>query len=203
MLRFFGFLLIFMNLWIPPSMVSQISDKPQVDSPKQGEIIQGLVSITGNTEIVGFQSCEVLFAYAVDNTDTWFLIQQSNEMVKDGTIATWDTTTITDGNYRLMVRVYLDDNSTTETIITGLRVRNYTSAETSTPAPTSIAEGVGEAQSNVTPETVQIPQDLHSNPALISSKEMFVSILKGMAFSAIALVIIGGFIFIRSLIRRK
>jgi len=53
-----------------------------VGSPHPGEALQGAVSIGGTTELPGFRSAEVTFAYQSDPTGTWFLIQQSSKPVK-------------------------------------------------------------------------------------------------------------------------
>ena len=70
------------------------------------------------------------FGYQDDPTATWFLIEQSAEPVKKGLIASWDTSTITDGEYQLRVRVILADGKVAEAIVPNLRVRNYTPVET-------------------------------------------------------------------------
>ena len=95
------------------------------------------------SEIVGFQSAEVAFAYGKDNS-TWFLITGSDQPVRDGVLASWDTTTIADGTYLLRVRVNTSDGEVVEVEAKDLRVRNYTPIETSTPRPeeqTAEAEG--------------------------------------------------------------
>jgi hypothetical protein len=50
-----------------------------------------------------------------------------------------DTTTLTDGDYSLRLRALLLDGSVQETIVTDLRVRNYTAVPTPTPTATATA----------------------------------------------------------------
>jgi hypothetical protein len=55
--------------------------------------------------------------------------------VFEGELGTWDTTTLTDGDYNMRLRAFLLDGSVQETIVDDLRVRNYTPV----PTPTLIA----------------------------------------------------------------
>lgn len=122
-----------------PSQTPQASPAPapgvHLQSPQGGEALQGSVPILGNTDVEGFQSASLFFGYQDDPTQTWFLIAQSDQPVKDGTLAQWDTTTITDGNYDLRLRITRNDGSQEVAIVEGLRVRNYSAIETSTPPP--------------------------------------------------------------------
>ncbi len=93
--------------------------QPRVDSPRPGDVLQGTVPIIGSTDLAGFQSAEVWFAYEADPPGGWFLIHQSTEAVADGTLADWDTTTITDGNYRLKVVVFVEGGEPSETLVEG------------------------------------------------------------------------------------
>lgn len=106
-----------------------------IDAPVPGGALQGVVEIRGTTAVEGFQSAQVSFAYQSDPTHTWFLIGQSDVPIEAAALASWDTTTISDGNYRLRLQVFLTGGSVLEGQVSGLRVRNYTTVETSTPAP--------------------------------------------------------------------
>ena len=79
--------------------------------PKQGDVLQGVVTIRGSSNETGFLSAEVDFAYAGDTTGTWFLIATGSQPVDSNILASWDTTTITDGNYNLRLRVTLTDGT--------------------------------------------------------------------------------------------
>ena len=104
----------------------------------------------------------------VSDEGNWFLIQYSYEPVENGTLAVWDTSTIADGNYHLRIKVLLTDGRTRETIVSQLRVRNYTAVETSTPqVDLSIEE-----QATVTPTAVE-------NPSLPTPTQRRSSRLKG------------------------
>lgn len=106
---------------------------PGITSPRSGEILRGLVVVYGKTDTIGFVSSDLEYTYTNYAPNTWFLISQANQPVHDGILAAWDTTEISDGEYILRLSVHLSDGSTTETMVSGLHVRNYTPTETLTP----------------------------------------------------------------------
>ncbi len=172
-----------------PTKTPTATPEPQarVASPLPGEALQGVVPISGTTDLPGFRLAEVAFAYQADPTGTWFVIQQSSTPVKDGALAAWDTTTITDGIYKLRVQVFLRDGQVKETTLDGLRVRNYTPIETSTPERTLAAQAPGEE----TPTPTATPRGdyqvravqaapLPTNPAQITPQHFEASALRGV-----------------------
>jgi hypothetical protein len=132
MVRHYFFLML--GFWLPFLTGSFQISRPKLDSPQDGEALQGVVEIIGTTDIVGFQSAEVAFAYGADSS-TWFLITGSEQAVRDDVLASWDTTTIADGTYLLRVRVYTTDGEVVDVEARDLRIRNYSPIETSTPRP--------------------------------------------------------------------
>ncbi len=157
---------------------------PAVVSPRPGEALQGLVTITGTSDVIGFASYEITFAYPDDLTGTWFLISQSSQPVQGETLAVWDTTAITDGNYALRLLVFLDDGTSLEVRVPDLRVRNYTPVETATPGPTSAS---GTATLPVVTPAIPLPTStpLPPNPAALTSSRILTSLGYG-ALAAIA-----------------
>ena len=99
---------------------------PLIETPKSGAVIQGVVSIKGSLNVSTYKSYEVSFAYDNDDSETWFLIESSEESVNNRLLAMWDTSEITDGDYKLRVKVTTTSNTTRITIIENLHVRNYT-----------------------------------------------------------------------------
>jgi hypothetical protein len=183
------------------------TEAPQatISLPRPGEALQGVVSINGTTDVPGFRSAEVDFAYQTDSTGTWFLIQQSGTPVKDGALATWDTTTITDGEYRLRVRVFLQNGQLMESVVSGLRVRNYTVIETST------AEARPAGQETPTPTATPRPDfqvktlevtPLPTNPAQLTPLAMQASALRGVMAVLGALLAAGLYVGLRAVFRR-
>jgi hypothetical protein len=186
---------------------AQVQEDAQVniDSPASGEALQGVVSISGTSETPGFRIAEVSFAYQSDPTGTWFLIQNSTIPVSDGVLASWDTSTITDGLYLLRVQVFLEDGQVLESLVHGLRVRNYTAVETSTPR----AVVTGPQQPTQTPSPLSDyvpvasePKAMPTNPAQLSQQHIQKSVLQGAGVVLAAALAAGFYMLMRMLFRR-
>lgn len=192
MLRICGltFLLVFSIFSL---VAGQGEGFPRVAEPVPGTVLQGVVRITGSTETADFQYAEVSFGYA-GGENGWFLLQQSQIPVQDGVLAVWDTSTIADGNYSLRVQIFLKSGQSRESIIKGLRVRNYSSVETSTPAPQSGLQPGPTATPRpllATSTTAPTPTRLPENPAEIRSSGLAFNSILGAAFVIIAALIFG------------
>ncbi len=163
----------------------------------------GKVNITGSTDVLDFQSAEVSFRYEGDAGDTWYLIQQSSEPVKDGALAVWDTSTIADGSYRLRVSVILSDNRTVEVVIPNLRVRNYSTVETATPGlPANLTEQPTEIKPTSTVAVYSTPTTLPDNPAQVTSLKLTLSLVQGAAFAVVCFILLGIYLALRAIRRR-
>jgi hypothetical protein len=175
-----------------------------VDTPRPGEAVQGQVTIAGNVDLEGFQSYEVSFAYQRDDTNTWFLIGKGDQIVRGGTLATWDTTTITDGQYRIRVRVYLSEGRMAETIVQQVRVRNYTPIETSTPVPQGAvgSQKTITAPGDYTPSGVKGQDTVPANPLEISSDKLQHSFLLGGIVAIGLFILLGGYFLLQVLFRK-
>ncbi|MDR3578285.1 MAG: hypothetical protein P4L50_30865 [Anaerolineaceae bacterium] len=197
-------LVFFLALLLPSRVLAAFVARPIVASPKPGQALQGVVTIKGSTNISNFQSAEVSFRYDRQDNSSWFLLQQSSQPVDNGALATWDTTTIADDTYRLRVVVTLQDGSTLTTEVPGLRVRNYTAVETSTPAPTSsAAQSVPLVAAAGTLTVFPTPTDLPANPAQVSPASLTASAAQGGLFTAIIFMCIGGYLLVRSVSHRR
>jgi hypothetical protein len=198
-------LVFFLALLFPSRVLAAFVARPIVASPKPGQALQGVVTITGSTNISNFQSAEVSFRYDHQDNSSWFLLQQSSQPVDNGSLATWDTTTIADDTYRLRVVVTLQDGSTLETEVPGLRVRNYTPVETNTPSPIESATQTSPLIVAVagTQAVLPTPTDLPANPAEVSPANLAASAGQGGLFTAIIFMCIGGYLLVRSLTRRR
>ncbi|HEY5270165.1 MAG TPA: hypothetical protein VII97_07495 [Anaerolineales bacterium] len=165
-------------------------------APRPGDVLQGVVPIAGSSDVTGFVSAEVAFTYADDPTGTWFLIAVNNQPVFNDMLATWDTTVITDGDYVLRLRVYLTDGSSREAFVSGLRVRNYTPVETTTPIPLAPE---ATPLPTVTPTTIPFPTPtaLPRNPATLAPTDVSASILYGGMAAILTFVIIGIYLWLR------
>jgi hypothetical protein len=185
-----------------PFSLNSLAGKPKIDSPLPGEALQGVVSVSGSTDMAGFQSSELAFSYDQEGS-TWSVIAQSKDPAKSTQLGSWDTTTITDGLYRLRIRVQLDDGTTVETLVSGLRVRNYSAIETATPVPEAGIEPALTITPQVTPTSV-LPSAtaLPPNPAQVTQVGLVFSMARGAAFVVVGFVLLGAYTGVRVLSRR-
>ncbi len=191
-----------------------------ITSPLPGETLRGPVNVTGDNVVdpATFLYSELAFAYANDPTGTWFLIATINQPVEGGTLATWDTTSLTDGDYILRLRVYLQDGTTQDATVTGLQVRNYsltptataistleaeqtvlptttaTITQTPTPAPTLPPLTVLPA---TVPSNYPTPTPLSANPAALTVASILSTFGRGALLALILFIILGIFLRLR------
>lgn len=115
---------------------AQTAGYAEITQPARGEALTGLVTISGTATHPSFVGYDLAFAYASDSTDTWFPLGEPVQTpVIESRLALWDTLAISDGDYRLRLRVWLQDGTDLVAIVEGLRVRNHSLVETSTPGP--------------------------------------------------------------------
>ena len=201
------------GLFLPPGQAS--SPVASISAPVGGQALQGVVAITGSIPAEGFLSAELSFGYAKDASGTWFLIQQIDQPVTDGTLAQWDTTAISDGDYNLLLTVTLQDGQKVTAQVKGLRVRNYSAIETNTPTvapPTFTPLPSGTPTPTFTPEpsatprptdTPQLPTvtPLPTNPARLSRQAVVASLGQGALVGIGAISLLGVYAILRSLVR--
>ena len=165
-----------------------------ITSPAPDEFLRGQVTITGRIDVPGFISAQLDFAYASNPTDTWFNIQAYSQPPADSTLAVWDTTAITDGDYVLRLRVNLQDG-TAQDVTVPVRIGNDV-LPTPTPEPTATPE----AETVLIPTPFLIaasptptdlprptPTALPPNPVSLGQNQIYMSLGRG------ALVILGLF----------
>jgi hypothetical protein len=183
-------------------IAAQTAPPAAITSPAAGEVLRGRVTVAGTLDVPNFASGQLDFAYVPNPTETWFTIQTFSEPVTDSTLAVWDTTSITDGDYVLRLRVNFDDGTSQEVTVP-VKIGNEAVA-TSTPAPTATPEEVtvlvptpfllaaSPTPTEVPPPT---PTALPPNPASLKQDEIYASLGRG------ALVILGLFALAGIIIR--
>ena len=209
------FAAVIIVLMIPSAVLAQ-GTLPTITSPNANQILQGNVSIIGTTDIPNFASAELDFAYASDSTGTWFLVQTFSQPVTNSAIAVWDTTSISDGDYILRLRVTLQDGSTQDATVK-IKVQNETPISTATPTitltaimptitltaaftpqpltPTPIM--IAASPTPTSPPIFSTPTSLPPNPAGVEPGEIDAGVQRG------ALVILGVFVVFGILIRLR
>jgi hypothetical protein len=200
-------LLWFLLTWLALPVVTAASSPVAVVSPRPGEALQGVVTISGSSAVDGFTAMEVSFAYSSDTGRTWFLIQESQQPVSGGALATWDTTTITDGDYDLRLLVSLKDGTQQQVLVKGLRVRNYTPVEASTPTVTPRVSATPRPTlaPSGTPTRTPIPltaTPLPPNPAQLTRVDYFTSLVQGGAIVLVLFLALGIYLGIKALLKR-
>jgi hypothetical protein len=182
-----------------------------INAPADGDVLQGVVTISGMVQVEGFERGEVEFAYSHDAVDRgWFLIGEINQPIVDGPLATWDTTTITDGSYDLRVIAYSQGKDPVEIVVKGLRVRNYTQIETATPSPEPTRNGMAVPMPTAQePGTVPLdstpvvtltvrPTPLPTNPAQMKPTEIIGGFGMGLISAAGLVGLLGLYVGFRS-----
>ena len=169
-----------------------------ITSPKTGDILRGQVTITGTTDVPDFVSAQLDFAYDSNPTGNWFALQALAQPMQDSDLFTWDTTSITDGDYILRLQVFLTDGTSQELTVP-VRIQNDTPIPTATPVPIATLEEFVSVQiptpfllaASPTPTNIPrpTPTPLPPNPVALSQNEIYASLGRG------ALVIIGLFVF--------
>jgi hypothetical protein len=72
-------------------------------SPEPGQEVSGTVTLVGTVDVgnFGFYKYEV----APQGSDTWATISAGRNVVRNGDIGLWDTSTLTPGDYQLRLEV--------------------------------------------------------------------------------------------------
>jgi hypothetical protein len=174
-----------------------------ITSPALGDVLRGEATVTGTTDILGFTSSQLDFAYASNPTDTWFALQTSTQPVVDSPLAAWDTTLISDGDYVLRLRVFIEDGTFQETTVP-VKIQNDTPIITPTlmitstpnrmdvglPTPFLVAAS---PTPTLTPHPTPTP--LPTNAVSVNQTAIYTSLGRG------ALAIIGLFAFVGIILR--
>jgi hypothetical protein len=125
-----------------------------ITTPASGSAIQGKVDVSGYIKSTNFVRYDLDFSHSPGPEDGWFNIKTSDKNPPDGLLGVWDTSSISDGNYRLRLTVYYKDSTKAEYFADEIRVRNYTPIETSTPGSEVLT---GPTQVSSTKPTFQVP----------------------------------------------
>ena len=150
-------------------------------APQNGETLRGQVQIQGRMDTPNFASAELAFTFASNASASggnWFIIQTFPQPTADFALTVWDTTSITDGDYTLRLRVFLQDGTFQDALVSDLKIRNDEPLPTATVPPTlqdfdfqPLNETPGApAQSTATP-AISYPTStpLPANPASLTT----------------------------------
>ncbi len=176
-----------------------------ITSPAAEEIVRGEVTITGKTDVPGFIFAQLDFAYASNPTDTWFNIQTFSQPAAESTLAVWDTTSVSDGDYVLRLRVTFEDGTFQEVSVP-VFVRNDLPLSTPTAIPPTVMPEIAvqiptpfllAASPTPTDLPRPTPTTLPPNPASLGQNAIYGSLGRG------ALIMIGLFVFAGLVVRLR
>ena len=164
-----------------------------IRKPLGGEAIEGVVTIEGSASHPSFLSYDLFFAHSDDPTGTWFLIGDAvHTPITDGGLGLWDTTGITDGFYTLRLRVHLSNGIVLKSNVEGLRIRNNTPIETTTPQPGRITATPTITLPTRTPRPTPLPI-----PVGLDSSTVLQTFTGGLIAGVVFLLSLGVYLFIR------
>jgi len=163
-----------------PEMMTQSYQKISITSPVEGEVVTGIVNIIGTSKTTGFTRSVITFSNATESMETWFPISESSKSVQDDLLFSWDTTIITDGDYKLRLQVFNNKGSIDEYIIPKISILNYTPVIAfSTPlVSASIFPTETRVAASETP--TYNPTRLPKNPLALSTNDLVKSMLIGI-----------------------
>ena len=150
-----------------------------IQSPRDGQALQGVVLIEGKIRGEGFLRGTIHFSYHETPVQdrTWFFIAPIDAENQDSSqtafLVEWDTTQITDGNYDLRLVAEYSGEAAIFELVPNLRVRNHTPVETGTPAPVEDEAGDPTPPTpSGTPMPVISPTLLPPNPAEVKGADL-------------------------------
>ncbi len=173
--------------------------------PQSGELLRGVIPITGSVDVPGLTSWELSFSYSADTTGTWFLLATGTERAAVATLYDWDTSLLADGNYSLRLRAYTGEGLQ-EVISQELRIRNYsvdtptpTLTPTITPSPTLTPTPLLPTYTPTPTRTlVPTPTNLPPNPLVVSTDQITLSLLQGAGLILVLFAVLGGLVYLRN-----
>lgn len=198
--------LLFIMILAWPLRAAAQASTPVITAPTAGQVLHGPVAITGLTDVSNFASAEISFAYASNTTNTWFSISATTQPIANDALASWDTSTISDGDYALRLRVTLQDG-TFQDVTVPVQVRNYTALATPTPTATAtvpalqistpilVAVSTPTQIPTLTPHPTSTP--LPPNPAEVTQSQIYASLQRGAIIIGLLFFVFGIFLRLR------
>ena len=169
----------------------------EVTAPKEGQAIQGSVTISGSVSGDDFVSGDISYGYDSDGNSTWFFISSLSQPVTNGVLAVWDTSTISDGNYQLKVTAKYKNGETKEVIIQHLLVRNYTAIQNTATELPVVNERENDATPTVTVTSVISATPFPTNSGSLKVAQIQESVQWGGILGIVGLLFIGLIVLIR------
>jgi len=153
--------------WPARSQAAPLTQGPiaVITSPKDGQELQGVVTITGSANHPEFDRYELAYGPEPNPNDAWQPFASNQQPVADNVLGVWDTASVADGNYSLRLRVVRKDSNYDEAFIRGLRVINQQAR--STPTPSAEASPTPEATTDLATAVPGVEPTLRSVPTVL------------------------------------
>jgi membrane peptidoglycan carboxypeptidase len=121
----------------PPSACTVNTQNPilAINAPANGQQLIGTTQITGSAQASNFRQYTLEVAPQSSPTNFVLIANPSTTQVNNGVLATWDTTTVANGNYVLRLAVYNTSNGYAYRTVQ-ISVNNPLPTATQTPLPT-------------------------------------------------------------------
>ena len=186
-------------------VAAQDSASLGITSPAPEEVLRGEVTITGSTDIPNFIFAQLDFAYAANPANTWFNIQTFSQPIADSMLAVWNTTSISDDDYVLRLRVTLEDGTFQDVMVPVVVMNDVPLSTPTAIPPTPTAEIAVQVPTPFLLAASPTPTDLPRptptmfppNPASLGQNEIYGSLGRG------ALVMIGLFALAGLIVRLR
>lgn len=153
--------------WPARSQAAPLAQGPiaAITSPKDGQELQGVVTITGSANHPEFDRYELAYGPEPNPNDAWQPFASNQQPVADNVLGVWDTASVADGAYSLRLRVVRKDSNYDEAFIRGLRVINQQAR--STPTPSTEASPTPEATTDLATAVPGVEPTLRSVPTVL------------------------------------
>jgi hypothetical protein len=182
-----------------PAIQATIAPSIFIQSPREGQALQGVETIEGKIRGDGLLEGKVSFSYAGQSggdETTWFFIADIEPEVEDSSQASfkinWDTSQITDGNYDLRVVARYRGGGAIFELVPNIRIRNLSAVETPTPGPAPVGETQAPTEPAASPVPVRdAPTALPPNPVVLESESLFRT-WRGVGIGVAVLFLLGG-----------
>jgi hypothetical protein len=170
-----------------------------VTYPIHGQTLKGIVKITGSIALEDWTGYELAFADTANAEPSWFVFATGTNPIIDGLLGTWDTATISDGEYNLRLHVF-SPSGDQDVFIYSVRIHNYT---VDTPEPTATppasatpsASPTATATATFTPQPTSTPYSrptpMPPNPASLRTDEIIFNLGRGALFTALLFGVFG------------
>jgi hypothetical protein len=189
-------------LTVVSTMAAATSTGVEIQTPQAADVLKGSVEVKGSVSESGFISASLFYAYADTTVETWFLIQTINQPVKDGYLASWDTSSISDGNYKLKLSVLRKSGEIQEVVVDHLQVRNYTPAQVVSPTQTEVVE-VLQTATDIPEKPVVTVTDYPNNRAAVAVTSVADEIKNGLIVGIFCILAFGIYTSIRGWFYRR